>query len=141
MPFQPSLAARAADTDTAIQSALRGEYDPWVDEALRGGLEACEQILRGLGFQPGVVNYFSYPDTHEALAFLRRYVDGADEDRILRDAIAEAKASLAQLLADKRLAGQVSEKLATRLRDHSRLFSQLAANLATRQLALDRALR
>jgi len=130
MSFQPSLAARASNADTAIRGVLRGNYDDWISAALTEGVEACRQLLAGIQ-TPNQLSYFTHPETREGVLFLQgKYYDksGALLEQLVGDLvrIIESQGRAAIPI------GQLSE--------YGRLFRQLSRRICEQDQILERTL-
>jgi hypothetical protein len=129
MVFEPTLAARAANAETAIRSILRGEpYDEWVASALNEGLGVCRQLLVGVQ-EPRSVNSFSDPDTSEGVLFFERQFQ-EKSGVVLQDMVEK----LRQLVESRGSAPIPAQDLRT----HLETFRKLSLRLCEQDQLLER---
>jgi len=121
---QATLAVKAANAEMAIGSVLRGDYDEWVRCALRQGLEACSELLAGINAKPGVFNFFSHPETHGGLQFLRQEFPA---EECQRRQLEEIRKTLQSLESEVK----PSPALRRLMKEHQTFFEALSRQLAS----------
>jgi hypothetical protein len=131
MIFEPTLAAQAANAETALRSILRGDqYDEWVASALEEGLGVCRQLLVGVQ-ESGSMSYFSDPGTYEGILFFENKFHEKS-----REVLQDLERKLEQVVG----LGGAAEIPAPDLRPLLEIFRELSLRLCAQDQLVERTL-